>query len=211
MGELPKGPIEIYDTTLRDGTQGQGFNLTGSDKVAIARKLDAFGITYVEGGWPGSNPKDVQFFELMRGAPLQHALLTAFGSTRRKDVRAEDDPNLVAMLAAQTPVVTVFGKSWTLHVSEALGATYEQNLDMIRDSVALIKAHGRTVIYDAEHYFDGYRADAAYALATLDAALAGGADRLVLCDTNGGSLPEDVAERVAEVVARTDVPVGITS
>ncbi len=206
---LPDGAIEIYDTTLRDGTQGQGFNLTGSDKVAIARRLDAFGVTYVEGGWPGSNPKDMQFFDMMREAPLERAHLTAFGSTRRKDVAAEDDASLAAILAADTPVVTVFGKSWTLHVTEALNATLEQNLAMVRDSVALLKARGRTVVYDAEHYFDGYRADAAYALATLDAALAGGADRLVLCDTNGGSLPEDVAERVAEVVARTDVPVGI--
>ena len=206
---LPEGAIEIYDTTLRDGTQGQGFNLTGSDKVAIAQRLDAFGVTFVEGGWPGSNPKDVKFFDLMRRTPLAHALLSAFGSTRRKDLRAEDDPNLAAMLAAETPVVTVFGKSWTLHVTEALGAELEQNLDMIRDSVALIKQHGRGVVYDAEHYFDGYRADPAYALATLDAALEGGADRVVLCDTNGGSLPEAVAERVREVVARAPVPVGI--
>ncbi len=201
--------IEIYDTTLRDGTQGQGFHLTGEDKVAIARRLDAFGVTYVEGGWPGSNPKDVRFFEGMKSSPLAHAQLTAFGSTRRKDLDAASDPNLQAMLAAETPVVTIFGKSWTLHVTEALGASFEQNLEMIRDSVALVKAHGRRVVYDAEHFFDGYRTDPAYALATLHAALEGGADTLVLCDTNGGSLPEAVAERVAEVCAFSPVTVGI--
>ncbi|MEJ2287390.1 MAG: citramalate synthase [Deinococcales bacterium] len=209
MGEHRGPTIEIYDTTLRDGTQGQGFNLTGADKVAIARRLDAFGVDYVEGGWPGSNPKDVRFFEMMKQAPLSHAALAAFGSTRRKDLTAEDDPNLQAMLASASPVVTIFGKSWTLHVTDALGATLEQNLEMIRDSVALVKANGRTVVYDAEHFFDGYRADPAYALATLDAALEGGADRVVLCDTNGGSLPGTVAERVAEVCARTEVMVGI--
>jgi len=206
---LPDGAVEIYDTTLRDGTQGQGFNLTSSDKVAIARRLDAFGATFVEGGWPGSNPKDMQFFEMMRGTPLSRALLSAFGSTRRKDLRAEDDPSLAAMLAADTPVVTIFGKSWTLHVTEALGARLEQNLDMIRDSVALIRSTGRMVVYDAEHYFDGYRADPEYALATLEAALEGGADRLVLCDTNGGSLPAFVSERVREAIERSGVPVGI--
>ncbi len=209
MGEHGLGTIEIYDTTLRDGTQGQGFNLTGADKVAIARRLDAFGITYVEGGWPGSNPKDVRFFDMMTRAPLGRAALAAFGSTRRKDRAAEDDPNLAAMLASETPVVTIFGKSWTLHVTEALGATLDQNLEMIRDSVALVKAHGRKVIYDAEHFFDGYRADPAYALATLDAAIEGGADTVVLCDTNGGSLPDVVAERVGEVCGRTQLTVGI--
>ncbi len=209
MGEQRLGTIEIYDTTLRDGTQGQGFNLTGADKVAIARRLDAFGITYVEGGWPGSNPKDVRFFDKMKQAPLERASLAAFGSTRHKDRAAEDDPNLAAMLASESPVVTIFGKSWTLHVTEALGATLDQNLEMIRDSVALVKARGRKVVYDAEHFFDGYRADPAYALATVDAAIEGGADTVVLCDTNGGSLPGVVAERVAEMCGRTDLTVGI--
>jgi len=209
VGEHGLGTIEIYDTTLRDGTQGQGFNLTGADKVAIARRLDAFGVTYVEGGWPGSNPKDVRFFDLMKQAPLGRAALAAFGSTRRKDRAAEDDPNLAAMLASETPVVTIFGKSWTLHVTEALGATLDQNLEMIRDSVALVKANGRKVVYDAEHFFDGHRADPAYALATVDAAIEGGADTVVLCDTNGGSLPDVVAERVAEVCGRTRLTVGI--
>ncbi|MBS3968388.1 MAG: citramalate synthase [Truepera sp.] len=201
--------IEIYDTTLRDGTQGQDFNLTSEDKVAIAKRLDAFGMDYIEGGWPGSNPKDARFFELMQSVPLQRAQLAAFGSTRRKDVGCQDDTGSQMLLAAQTPVVTIFGKSWTLHVTEALGATLEQNLAMIRDSVAYFKAHGKLVIYDAEHFFDGYRADAEYALASLEAAVGGGAARLVLCDTNGGSLPEFVAARVREVVGRWPVPVGI--
>jgi 2-isopropylmalate synthase len=201
--------IEIYDTTLRDGTQGQEFNLTSEDKVAIARRLDAFGVDYIEGGWPGSNPKDARFFEMMLDIPLQRAKLAAFGATRRKDSSCDEDGSIQTLLLAQTPVVTLFGKSWTLHVTEALGATLDQNLEMIRDSVAYFKAHGKMVIYDAEHFFDGYRADADYALATLEAAVAGGADRLVLCDTNGGSLPEFIAARVREVASRWPVAVGI--
>ncbi|WMT58089.1 citramalate synthase [Truepera radiovictrix] len=201
--------VEIYDTTLRDGTQGTGFSLTSEDKVAIARRLDAFGVDVIEGGWPGSNPKDARFFELMRGVALTRARLAAFGSTRRKGVRPEEDANLQALLAADTPVVTIFGKSWTLHVREALAVSLEENLAMIRDSVAFLRAQGREVFYDAEHFFDGYRADAAYALATLEAACEAGASRLVLCDTNGGSLPEWVHERTAEVCARFAVPVGI--
>lgn len=201
--------VEIYDTTLRDGTQGQDFNLTSADKVAIAKRLDGFGVDFIEGGWPGSNPKDMKFFELMKAVPLAHARLAAFGSTRRKNTSAEHDVNLQALLEAETPVVTLFGKSWDLHVTEALGATLAQNLEMIRDSVNYLKAQGRFVIYDAEHFFDGYRADADYALATLQAAVDGGAARLVLCDTNGGSLPDFIAARVAEVKARFDLPIGI--
>jgi 2-isopropylmalate synthase len=201
--------IEIYDTTLRDGTQGQDFNLTSEDKVAIAKRLDAFGVDFIEGGWPGSNPKDVRFFELMKGVPLTRARLSAFGSTRRKGVRCEDDPNLRALLAAETPVVTVFGKSWDLHVTEALNATLAENLEMIRESVAYLKANGRMVIYDAEHFFDGYAKNASYALSTLEAAVDGGAERLVLCDTNGGTLPDRVTELVRLVKGRFSIPVGI--
>jgi 2-isopropylmalate synthase len=186
--------VEIYDTTLRDGTQGEGVSFTSDDKVAVALRLDAFGMDVIEGGWPGSNPKDVDFFARMRDVPLAHARLTAFGSTRRKGIAPDGDANLAALLAAATPVVTLFGKSWPLHVREALGASLDENLAMIADSVAFALAAGREVVYDAEHYFDGWRADPAYALATLEAAVAAGASTVVLCDTNGGSLPDVVAE-----------------
>jgi 2-isopropylmalate synthase len=186
--------VEIYDTTLRDGTQGEGVSFTSDDKVAVALRLDAFGMDVIEGGWPGSNPKDVDFFARMRDVPLARARLTAFGSTRRKGIAPEGDANLAALLAAATPVVTLFGKSWPLHVREALGASLDENLAMIADSVAFALAAGREVVYDAEHYFDGWRADPAYALATLEAAVAAGASTVVLCDTNGGSLPDVVAE-----------------
>lgn len=188
--------IEIYDTTLRDGTQGFDFNLQSRDKLALALKLDAFGVDFIEGGWPGSNPKDVEFFEMMKDQPLRHAKLTAFGSTCRKDTRPEDDPNLLALLEAETEVVAMFGKSWTLHVTEALGTTLDENLDMIERSVRFLRENGRTVIYDAEHFFDGYAADSAYALAAIAAAARGGAHRIVLCDTNGGTMPGRIAELV---------------
>jgi 2-isopropylmalate synthase len=205
----PNEALAIYDTTLRDGAQGLDVNFTSEDKVAIARRLDAFGIDIIEGGWPGSNPKDVRFFERMRDVPLINARLAAFGSTCRRGVAAEDDENLKALLAVGTPVVTVFGKSWTLHVSEALGVGLDENLSMIERSVAFLKGSGREVVYDAEHFFDGYAADPDYALATLAAARAGGADALVLCDTNGGSLPGVVARLVGEVSSSFDLPVGI--
>jgi 2-isopropylmalate synthase len=201
--------IEIYDTTLRDGTQGLDFNLTVEDKLAIAKRLDTFGMDYIEGGWPGSNPKDMEFFERMKGIKLSYSRLAAFGSTRHKDNRADNDPNIKALLQAETPVITIFGKTWDLHVKEALSATLEQNLEMIQDSIAFVKAKGKTVIYDAEHFFDGYKANPDYALKTLEASVRGGADRLVLCDTNGGTLPEFIAERVREVSSRFSVPIGI--
>ena len=201
--------IEIYDTTLRDGTQGLDFNLTAEDKVAVAKRLDGFGVDFIEGGWPGSNPKDMRFFELMKKEKLAFSQLAAFGSTRHRSNTAEGDPNIQALLEADTPVVTIFGKTWDLHVTTALGATLTENLAMIQDSVAYLKAQGKVVIYDAEHFFDGYKADAAYALETLQAAVEGGAERIVLCDTNGGSLPDFVAERVTEVNSRFDVLVGV--
>lgn len=191
--------VEIYDTTLRDGTQGLDFNLTSRDKVAIAQRLDAFGVDFIEGGWPGSNPKDVEFFQLMKEMPLKNARLTAFGSTCRKGVNPEDDANLSALLAAETEVVTMFGKSWTLHVTDALGATLEENLSMIERSVDFMVRSGRRVIYDAEHFFDGYSADRDYALATVEAAVRGGAERIVLCDTNGGNLPDRIQSLVQEL------------
>ena len=201
--------IEIYDTTLRDGTQGLDFNLTVEDKIAIAKRLDAFGMDYIEGGWPGSNPKDMDFFEQMKSIKLAHAQLAAFGSTRHKDNKVEDDSNIKALLQAETPVITIFGKTWDLHVIEALNAGLEENLAMIEDSIFFIKQKGKMVIYDAEHFFDGYKANSEYALKTLEASVRGGADRLVLCDTNGGTLPDFITQCVKEVSSRFKVPVGI--
>jgi 2-isopropylmalate synthase len=193
--------ILLYDTTLRDGTQREGISLSLDDKLKIARRLDAFGMHYIEGGWPGSNPKDVEFFRRAPSLGLQHARLAAFGSTRRKNSRLEDDPNLLALLDAGTPVVTLVGKSWELHVADVLETTPEENLAMIGDSVAHCRAQGREVIYDAEHFFDGYKANPAYALATLRVAAEAGASWVVLCDTNGGSLPWEVGEITAAVAA----------
>ncbi len=194
--------IEVYDTTLRDGTQGLGVSFTSDDKVAVARRLDAFRVDLIEGGWPGSNPRDAEFFAAMQGVELETARLAAFGSTRRKGVAVEDDANLAALLAARTPVVTVFGKSWRLHVTDALGASLEENLEMIASSVRYLLAQGREVIYDAEHFFDGYADDPAYALATVAAAVDAGASCVVLCDTNGGRLPAEVTSAVGAVRER---------
>jgi 2-isopropylmalate synthase len=201
--------VVLYDTTLRDGTQREGISLSVDDKLKIARKLDEFGIHYIEGGWPGSNPKDVEFFRRSRTIPFSHARLTAFGSTRRKGTRPEEDANLRALLEAETPAVAVVGKSSELHVVEIVGTTLDENLAMIGESVDFVKHNGREVVFDAEHFFDGYKANADYALATLEAAAKNGADVLVLCDTNGGSLPWEVEEMVATVRHRFDVPVGI--
>ncbi|MGI9173909.1 MAG: citramalate synthase [Rhodothermales bacterium] len=194
--------IELFDTTLRDGTQGEHVTLSAKDKLRIARRLDAFGIDVIEGGWPGSNPKDKAFFESAREMEWPHAQICAFGSTRRKQFAPDGDPNLGALLDAETPTVSIFGKSWTLHAEVALGVTLEENLDLIASSVAFLKAQGKRVIYDAEHFFDGYRADSGYALETLQMAANAGADVLVLCDTNGGTLPGDVGRLVAEVRGR---------
>jgi 2-isopropylmalate synthase len=201
--------IELFDTTLRDGTQGEHVSLSAADKIQIARRLDEFGIDVIEGGWPGSNPKDQEFFERARDLHWSHAQICAFGSTRRASLRPEDDPNLRALISAETSTVSIFGKSWTLHAEVALGVSLEENLEIIASSVAYLKSQGRRVIYDAEHFFDGYRADHAYALATLQAAASSGADVLVLCDTNGGTLPSDVRRIVAEVSDRFDCRLGI--
>jgi 2-isopropylmalate synthase len=190
--------VEVYDTTLRDGTQGEGISFTLEDKLRIAERLDAFGVTYIEGGWPGSNPKDAEFFERARDMTWQHARLSAFGSTRRAGLAPEDDPNLLALVAAGTPVCAIFGKSWTLHVTEVLRTNLDQNLKMIEESVAFLVAAKKRVVYDAEHFFDGYRNDSSYALETLRAAARGGAEVITLCDTNGGSLPWDVERVVRE-------------
>jgi 2-isopropylmalate synthase len=199
-------PVVLYDTTLRDGTQREGLVLSLADKLKIARRLDEAGFPYVEGGWPGSNPKDVEFFSAARGMTFRHARIAAFGSTRHRSNRVEDDPNIRALLEADTPVTTIFGKSWLLHVTDVLGATPEENLAMIGDSVAHLAAAGREVIYDAEHFFDGYKADPAYALATLRAAIGAGASSVVLCDTNGGCLTDEVAAMTRSVVSEVGGP-----
>jgi len=203
------GQIALYDTTLRDGTQGEEVNLSVDDKLRIARALDEFGMDYIEGGWPGSNPRDVEFFLRAQSLGLVHAKLAAFGSTRRAKNRAQNDPNIGALLAAETPVVTIFGKTWRLHVREALHVSEEENLDIIGDSVAYIVSQGREVVYDAEHFFDGYRDDREYAMKTLRVALQGGARTIVLCDTNGGSLPDFVARAVDDACRTIPCPIGI--
>ncbi len=201
--------IEVFDTTLRDGTQGQHVTLSARDKVRIAQRLDAFGIDVIEGGWPGSNPKDQAFFEEAQNLAWDHAQITAFGSTRRAGTPPEEDGNLQAILDAGTDTVCIFGKTWTLHVSDALGISKDENLSLIRSSVAHLRAHDRRVIYDAEHFFDGYAEDADYALATLQAAVEAGADTIVLCDTNGGTLPHDIERVTSEVAPHVEATLGI--
>jgi 2-isopropylmalate synthase len=193
------GRLSLYDTTLRDGTQREGMSLSVADKLRIARELAVLGVDYVEGGWPGSNPKDAEFFQRVRTLPLGRTKIAAFGSTRHAGASCEADANIQALLAAATPVVTLVGKSSVLHVERVLETTREENLLMISESVAYLKALGKEVIYDGEHFFDGLRLDREYALASLRAAAAAGADCVVLCDTNGGSLPEDVADGVRAV------------
>jgi 2-isopropylmalate synthase len=194
--------VEIYDTTLRDGAQQVGLDFTVADKVQVARRMDELGVDVVEGGWPGSNPKDVEFFARAADLPWRHAQLSAFGATRRPGKGVDDDPNLLALLASRAPIVALVGKAWTLHVTEALRTSYDENLAMVADSVAFMVAGGRRVAFDAEHFFDGYRDDPAYALAVAEAAADAGADTVVLCDTNGGTLPGEVGEVVRAVIAR---------
>lgn len=194
--------VRIYDTTLRDGTQGEGIALSVADKLHITERLDGFGMDYIEGGWPGSNPRDAAYFAEARGLRLRHARLAAFGSTRRAGRDCASDPQVGALLDAQTPVVTLVGKTWLLHVTEILRTTAEENLAMIEDTVRHCVAAGREVVYDAEHFFDGYAENPDYALRTLEAAARGGAAWLTLCDTNGGRLVPDVQAAVAEAVRR---------
>jgi 2-isopropylmalate synthase len=201
--------IQIYDTTLRDGTQREGISLSGADKIRIARRLDELGVAFIEGGWPGSNPKDVEFFERARDIQWEHALIAAFGSTCRVKAGPEDDANIKALLDSGAPVCTVVGKTWTLHVKEVLRTTLDDNLRIIEQSLAYLRAQGRRVIYDAEHFFDGYKADPRYTLETLRAAARGGAETLVLCDTNGGSMPWEITEIVQAVKAAVEHPLGI--
>jgi len=191
--------VSIYDTTLRDGTQGEGFFLSGLDKVRLAKRLDEFGVDYIEGGWPGSNPKDIEFFKEAKDITWNHAKIVAFGSTRRVGIKAQDDPQLALLLEANTPAVTIYGKSWDLHVTEVLRTTLEENQAMIYDTVQFLKSAGREVFFDAEHFFDGYKANADYALACIQEAARAGADAVILCDTNGGTLPTEV-EKISTTV-----------
>ena len=201
--------LEIYDTTLRDGAQAEDVWFSVEDKVRVAQKLDELGVHFIEGGWPGANPKDVDFFRIAKTIPFKHAKLVAFGSTRRASNAPQNDPTLKSLLEAGTSIVTLFGKSWTLHVTDALGISLKKNLELIGDSVAFLKGHKRQVFYDAEHFFDGYKANPEYALSTLTRAQEAGAARLILCDTNGGTMPWEVKKIVTEVAREVNVPLGI--
>jgi 2-isopropylmalate synthase len=201
--------VFIYDTTLRDGTQGEGINFTVEDKLRIAERLDEFGIAYIEGGWPGSNPKDKEFFAQASRRRWKNAKLAAFGSTRRPKLKASEDPNLARIVESGAKAAAIFGKSWDFHVTHALRIEPELNLEMIYDSIKYLKEQGMEVFFDAEHFFDGFKANQQYAEASLKAASEGGVDCLVLCDTNGGTLPWEMAEIVRAVTKKFDTPVGI--
>lgn len=204
-----KQKVYIYDTTLRDGTQGESLNLSVSDKIRIAEKLDSFGIHFIEGGWPGSNPKDIEFFQTVKNRKFKNARIAAFGSTRRKGVAVEEDKQVQLLIESGAPVVTIFGKTWLLHVKEVLKTSPQENLNMIADTVKYLKDNGRFVVYDAEHAFDGYKDNPEYAMQTWIAARDAGADVVVLCDTNGGSLPSEVYKITKEALEKLNIPVGI--
>ncbi|TWT74631.1 2-isopropylmalate synthase [Posidoniimonas polymericola] len=201
--------IEIYDTTLRDGAQGEGVNFSLDDKVLIARRLDEVGVDFVEGGYPLSNPKDAEFFQRIAADPLKHSKLCAFGMTRRRGMKPADDPGMKSLMDSQAPVVTIVGKTSDFHVAEVLRVSEQENIDMIAETIAYFVGEGREVIYDAEHCFDGLKINEAYALQTLTAAADAGAMRIVMCDTNGGTMPEEVAHYVKLVQEAVDKPVGI--
>lgn len=201
--------IQIYDTTLRDGAQGEGVNFSLQDKVLIARRLDEFGFDFVEGGYPLSNPKDAEFFQRIAAEPLKHSRVCAFGMTRRKGVKPADDPGMKALLESQAPVITIVGKTHDFHVTEVLRVSLDENLAMIRETIAYLRKMGRDVIYDAEHFFDGWKANPAYAAKTIQAAVEGGAMIVVMCDTNGGTMPEEIAAITKEAAAAVNVPLGI--
>lgn len=201
--------IELFDTTLRDGTQGEGINLSVHDKLLIAQRLDNFGIDIIEGGWPGSNPKDEEFFQRAKNLNLKNAQISAFGSTARSLDNIENDPNLLAILRAETPVVSIFGKTWKLHSEISLGLSEDENEKLIYESVKLMKKNGKKVVYDAEHFFDGYKDDNQFARKMIKAAVSGGADVIVLCDTNGGTLSSEVSSIISEIKNEVEVPLGI--
>lgn len=192
-------PIQIYDTTLRDGTQGENISFTAEDKIAIAERLDDFGVHYIEGGYPGSNPRDLQFYELAKRVTFKNARLTAFGSTRKPGIDPADDLNVIALMQSDTPAVAIVGKSWDLHVEQVMANTLQENLAMIADTVSYLKANGREVIYDAEHFFDGYKENPGYAIQTICTAIENKADSIVLCDTNGGTLPFEIETIITDV------------
>ncbi|MBI1977438.1 MAG: citramalate synthase [Candidatus Omnitrophica bacterium] len=204
---MPK--IQIYDTTLRDGTQGEGMSLSLNDKLLLAKRFDEFGIDYIEGGWPGSNPKDLAFFKEAKKIKFRHAKLVAFGSTRRANVKVSSDDNIKALLEAGTKTVTIFGKSWDFHVKEVFKTSLKENLGMIRESVEYLKSKKLEVIYDAEHFFDGFHENSDYAIKTIREAALAGADMIVLCDTNGGSLPHQIAVALKRARKATRAPIGI--
>lgn len=201
--------ISLYDTTLRDGSQSEDIQFTMEDKLRIVGELDRLGVDYIEGGWPGANPKDIEFFQRIRTVPLKNSQIAAFGSTRKASSKTSHDPVLKALIDAGTSVVTIFGKSWSLHVKEILGVSPSANLDMIRESVDFLKQAGKEVVYDAEHFFDGFKDDPDFALATLNAAKEGGADWIVLCDTNGGALPWNVEKAMRAVSKEVRSPLGV--
>jgi 2-isopropylmalate synthase len=201
--------VQVYDTTLRDGAQGEGVNFSLQDKLLIARRLDEFGFDFIEGGYPLSNPKDAEFFQCIAAEPLHNSRLCAFGMTRRRGMQAADDPGMKALLASRADVITIVGKTHDFHVAEVLRVSLEENLEMIRDSIACMREAGRQVIYDAEHFFDGWKANPEYARKTIRAAVEGGAMIVVMCDTNGGTMPDEVAALTKEVAAAIDVPLGI--
>ncbi|MFC1840359.1 citramalate synthase [Thermodesulfobacteriota bacterium] len=201
--------IMLYDTTLRDGTQGEYVNLSAEDKLKIAHRLDEMGIHYIEGGWPGSNPKDARFFEMAKSASFRNAKLTAFGSTRRSGISPENDSSIQAILKADTSTVTIFGKSWDLHAADILKVTLDENLEMIEDTVRYLKKCEKEVIYDAEHFFDGYKHNPGYSIKTIKAAVSGGADMIVFCDTNGGTLIHEIQEIMEKILPGISLPVGI--
>lgn len=205
---MPK-QIMLYDTTLRDGTQGEQVSLSVEDKLRIAQKLDEYGFQYVEGGWPGSNPKDARFFDLAKTTPFQNIRLVAFGSTRLSQNSPEKDTNIQALLKTELETLAIVGKSWDLHASEILGVSLDENAEMIEDTLAYLKKQQREVVFDAEHFFDGYKKNPTYALKTLEAAMSGGADMIVLCDTNGGSMPHEIQRILNDIVLYLKVPFGI--
>ncbi|MEA1986779.1 MAG: citramalate synthase [Candidatus Marinimicrobia bacterium] len=201
--------IQIFDTTLRDGTQAEKISFSSEDKIHIAQRLDKLGVDYIEGGWPGSNPKDMEFFEKIKDVKLENSKIVAFGSTKHARNKIEDDKNIQALIDADTPVVSVFGKSWILHVEKALKISPEKNLDLIRESVSYLKKFNKEVIFDAEHFFDGYKDDPEYAMETLKVAEKSGADLLALCDTNGGTLTSELIMIIDEVKEKINIPLGI--